>query len=230
MLFDFTTASRDELRRVWKAISDEMGDDQFFTTKELDHLPKMLDEYEQVLAFSSGLHKGNTWLIVLTGERILFLDKGMFFGIQTSSIELERVNNFDYKKGIMFGSISIGSNAETYEITNVWKKTVEPFTLKLREALKARKNGITLLSPGTAPAGNDIDSENSPRDDDYTDTVSGDYEVYTPPSASESGPLAMEALQPSATTETAPAQDDSGSAALTPIEASRQRLKQAGLL
>lgn len=146
--FDFTTASRSELSLVWKAIADEMGDDRFFTTKELDHLPRVLDSQEQVLAFSSGLHNGNTWLIVLTDQRILFIDKGMIFGVKTSSIELDRVNNFDYEKGIFFGSISIGSNAETYEITNVWKKTVEPFTKKLRQAVKARQEGIELHSPG----------------------------------------------------------------------------------
>jgi len=147
--FDFTTATRQELSVVWRAIAEEMGDDRFFTTKELDHLPRILDEQEQVLAFSSGLHKGNTWLIVLTDQRILFLDKGLIYGLKTSSIELERVNNFDYQKGIMFGNLSIGSNAEIYEITNVWKKTIEPFTKKLRQAMKSKLDGIELYAPGT---------------------------------------------------------------------------------
>lgn len=147
--FNFTTATRQELSVVWRAIAEEMGDDRFFTTKELDHLPRILDEQEQVLAFSSGLHKGNTWLIVLTDERILFLDKGLIYGLKTSSIELEKVNNFDYQKGIMFGNLSIGSNAEIYEITNVWKKTIEPFTKKLRQAIKAKMDGAELYAPGT---------------------------------------------------------------------------------
>lgn len=146
--FDFTTASRSELSLVWNAIAQEMGDDRFFTTKELDHLPKVLDVEEQVLAFSSGFHKGSTWLIVLTDQRILFIDKGMIFGVKTSSIELERINNFDYKKGVFFGSISIGSNAEVYEISNVWKKTIEPFIRKLRQAIKAKQDGVEMFAPG----------------------------------------------------------------------------------
>lgn len=162
--FDFTTASRSELSLIWKAIAQEMGDDRFFTTKELDHLPRVLDAGEQVLAFSSGLHKGNTWLIVLTDERILFLDKGLIYGLKTSSIELERVNNFDYEKGILFGNISIGSNAEIYEITNVWKKTIEPFTKKLRQAIKAKQEGIQLYSPGIPERKPDVRKDESQQD------------------------------------------------------------------
>lgn len=214
--FDFTTATRQELSQVWKAIAAEMGDDRFFTTKELDHLPKVLDPEEQVLAFSSGLHKGNTWLIVLTGERILFLDKGMIYGLRTSSIELERVNNFDYEKGLLFGSISIGSNAEIYEITNVWKKTVEPFTRKLREAIKAKQQGLRLLSPGTAETAQD---EPAQEVDPLADYQSHDYEVYTPP-ADVSGPLALGSQS----------EAPDASPTKTSDEASAERLRRAGLL
>lgn len=219
--FDFTTATRSELSTVWKAIAQEMGDDRFFTTKELDHLPKVLDSEEQVLAFSSGLHKGNTWLIVLTGERILFLDKGMIYGLRTSSIELERVNNFDYEKGLLFGSISIGSNAEIYEITNVWKKTVEPFTRKLREAIKAKQQGVALLSPGTQETQDEEAS--APQEDPLADYQTHDYEVYTPP-VDESGPLALGSG--------ASSNPDQGTASGRPSvrDASLERMRRAGIL
>lgn len=147
MKFDFTTANRDELSAAWKAIADEIGDDRFFTTKELDYLPEVLAPYEQVMAFSSGLHEGNTWLICLTDQRIILLDKGLIFGLEQSSIELDRINSVESKVGFLFGEISIGSNAKTYKITNVWKKTVNPFTMKIREAMKAMENRIELYTP-----------------------------------------------------------------------------------
>jgi len=219
--FDFTTATRSELSTIWKAIAQEMGDDRFFTTKELDHLPKVLDSEEQVLAFSSGLHKGNTWLIVLTGERILFLDKGMIYGLRTSSIELERVNNFDYEKGLMFGKISIGSNAEIYEITNVWKKTVEPFTRKLREAIKAKQQGVLLLAPGTEET---KDEEVAPpQADPLADYQTHDYEIYTPPS-DESGPLALGGAS------SHEAEPSTASGRPSVREASLERMRRAGIL
>lgn len=148
-LFDFTQASRDDLAPIWTAIADEIGDDRFFTSRELDSLPAVLAPREQVLAFSSGLHEGNTWLIVLTDQRVLLLDKGMFFGLKQASIELDRVNSIESSTGIMFGKIMIGSNARGYEITNVWKKTVTPFTNRLREAIQAKRDRRQLRSPGT---------------------------------------------------------------------------------
>ena len=221
-LLDFTTADRRQLERVWRAIADEMGDDRFFTTKELDYLPRILDTKEQVLAFSSGLHKGNTWLIVLTNERVIFLDKGMIYGLRQSSIELERVNNFDSEKGLMFGKISIGSNAEVYEITNVWKKTVDPFTKKLREAVKAKQNREILRAPGTG-GGEETPSPGRWEEiEEDHDLVSGDYDVYTPPE--ESGPLALHALS-SEPASSPPAQE--------PVRQSspaRERLSRAGLI
>ena len=149
---DFRTATRSQLECVWKAIARETGDDRFFTTKELDILPQLMAEKEQVLSFSSGLVDSNTWLIVLTDQRIMLLDKGMFFGLKQISIELSKINSFESKTGLLFGSIDIGSNARNFSITNVWKKTVNPFTMKLREAQKAREERRRLNAPGSDEA------------------------------------------------------------------------------
>lgn len=148
-LFDFTSATREQLAPIWRAIAEEIGDDRFFTTRELDCLPGVLAPREQVLAFSSGLHEGNTWLIVLTDQRILLLDKGMLFGLKQASIELDRINAIESSTGIMFGKIRIGSNAKAYEISNVWKRTVTPFTNKVREAMAAKRDRRTMRAPGT---------------------------------------------------------------------------------
>lgn len=223
-LLDFTTADRTQLDRVWRAIAEEMGDDRFFTTKELDYLPRILSSEEQVLAFSSGLHKGNTWLIVLTNERVIFLDKGMIYGLRQSSIEIERINNFESKKGLMFGTISIGSNAEIYEISNVWKKTVDPFTKKLREAMKAKQNREMMRSPGTDNIEPRDDEEVDTHVDEDHDLVVGDYDVYTPPE--ESGPLALHALN--ASPPHAPDERDTG--AVRHSNPALERLARAGLI
>lgn len=182
MPFDFTTASRADLDIVWRSIGQAIGDDRFFTTKELDYLPQMLDPYEQVLAFSSGFHRGNTWLIALTNERIILLDKGMIYGVKTSIIELDRINNVEYQKGIIFGRIIIGSNAGVYEIDQVWKKTIEPFVRSLRDAIKARRRGILLLSPGTE------ETPSIDEDDDVGMMIDGPAGSNAPIAGAQSAP------------------------------------------
>lgn len=151
-MIDFTTASRSEIKIVYDAIATELGDDRFFTTKELDVLPKILSPFEQVLSFSSGLMDGATWLIVLTDQRVLFVDKGMIFGLKQTSIDLENIVSIDGETGLMFGVIRISSAAGPREIRNVWKRTVNPFVNRVRLASTARRRGEKLVSPGTPDA------------------------------------------------------------------------------
>jgi len=140
MTFDFKNASPADLRREYNRIAVEIGDDQFFTKKELNHLPEILSIGEQVLAFTSGLMDGNTWLITLTDKRIIFLDKGMIFGLKQTTVDLDKVNSVSGQTGIFFGKIIIEDGASSREIGNVWKKTVVSFTNKVRDAIDARKS------------------------------------------------------------------------------------------
>jgi hypothetical protein len=92
MAVNLKTASASERTAGYTRIVKVTGDDQFFTRKELEHLPEILSDGERVLAFASGLMDGNTWLIALTDRRIVFLDKGIFYGLKQATIDLDKVN------------------------------------------------------------------------------------------------------------------------------------------
>lgn len=154
MAFDYRNASADELKREYDRIAAEIGDDQFFTKKELKHLPEVLADGEQVLAFTSGFMDGNTWLITLTDRRVIFLDKGMIYGLKQASIELDKINAVSGKTGLMFGDILIQDGGNERKISNVWKKTVAAFTNKVRDAMHARKQPAA--TSVQAPAGDDM--------------------------------------------------------------------------
>lgn len=136
MSFDFKNATKQELQIKYKEIASKIGDDQFFTKKELNYLPEILREDEDVLAFSSGLMDGNTWLITLTNKRIIFLDKGMIWGLKQTAIDLEKINSISGKTGLIFGDIFIEDGAKERKITNVWKKTVKIFTNMVQDAIE----------------------------------------------------------------------------------------------
>ncbi|MWL87139.1 PH domain-containing protein [Cupriavidus sp. SW-Y-13] len=151
-MFDFKNSSKEQLKVEYNRIAREIGDDQFFTKKELNHLPEILMDREQVLAFTSGLMDGNTWLIVLTDHRVLFLDKGMIYGLKQVSINLDKINSVSGKTGLMLGEIRIQDGASERIIKNVWKKTVVPFTNKVRDALHAHRQpkGVPAAPPQQA--------------------------------------------------------------------------------
>lgn len=140
MSFDFKNATKADLKAEYKRIADEMGDAQFFTKKELNHLPAILAPGEQVLAFTSGIMEANTWLISLTDRRIIFLDKGFFYGLKQTTIDLDKINSITGETGLIFGEIKIEDGAKEREIRNVWKKTVVAFTNKTRDAIEQRRH------------------------------------------------------------------------------------------
>ena len=134
-MFDFKNASEADLKKEYARIARESGDDQFFTKKELQYLPSTLMPTEQVLAFSSGLMNGNTWLIALTNKRVLFLDKGFFYGLKQTAIPIKKIQGVSVETGIMFGKIAINDGFAQREISSVPKTTIEPFTRKLTELM-----------------------------------------------------------------------------------------------
>ena len=140
-MFDFKNASKKELREEYKRIAQATGDDQFFTKKELYHLPEILMDEEQVLAFSSGMMDGKTWLIALTDRRVVFLDKGLLYGMRQTTIPIDKISAISGETGMIFGKITIGVGHSERKITNVLKHTVLPFTNKLQEVIGAGEPG-----------------------------------------------------------------------------------------
>jgi hypothetical protein len=133
--------------------------DTFGTKKEIGYLPEILSDDESVLALTSGLMDGNTWLIVCTEKRVIFLDKGMIYGLKQRETPLEKIHSIEQKTGLIFGSIGIWDGAARMDIKNVMKQTVQPFVEALnraREALK-RSEGSRQRSP--ADSGTDVVSQ-----------------------------------------------------------------------
>ena len=145
MSFNYKNASKQKLAIQYKKIADKIGDDQFFTKKELNYLPEILSNGEEIIAFTSGLMDGNTWLITLTDKRIIFLDKGMLYGLKQIIINLDKINSVSGKTGILFGEIFIEDSAKERHIDNVLKRTVKPFTNLVMEAIENHR--IKLHSP-----------------------------------------------------------------------------------
>lgn len=138
-MFDYKNASEEELKTQFVFLAKESGSDTFGTRKEFFCLPEILMDNEDVLAISSGFMDGNTWLIVLTTQRVLLLDKGMFFGLKQISIDLDQINAVSGSTGIMFGKIIIQDGAKSHIIEQVLKSSVAKFTSKVQDAISKRK-------------------------------------------------------------------------------------------
>ncbi|MCP9267815.1 PH domain-containing protein [Xenorhabdus sp. XENO-1] len=142
-MINYQTASKEELQNEFKRLAKEVSDTPFGVKKEFFHLPKILGANETPLAIASGFMDGNTWLITLTNKRVIFLDKGMLFGVTQVDINLDDVASVAGKTGLIFGEITISTTAQNFTISNVLKATVIPFTNLVNKAKDDKKNSTT---------------------------------------------------------------------------------------
>ncbi len=115
----------------------ELGSfDSWFTKKEIRYLPDVIDEEEEIKAITSGLHEGNTWLIVITTRRILFLDKGMIYGLKQMEMPLTQITSVSHKTGLMFGDIEIYTAGGKKKIETISKRDVPKVAAILSDLIK----------------------------------------------------------------------------------------------
>jgi len=120
----------------------EAMDEQSITMKELDCLPKHLDGGENVLALTSGVIHQKNWLTVLTDKRLLILNRSKIIGKLTVCIlELDKhIRSVSCTDGVILVKEDVDGKVTDVQIENVAKETVNRFTNRIQDAIKARKS------------------------------------------------------------------------------------------
>jgi len=122
----------------WEAVCtlNNVKIDSFGTKKELKVLPNFLEPDEVVFALTSGIMEQsetsnsfdfgtNTWLVVLTSDRFLFLDSAMLSSsVDSQSIRHDRVQAVSASQGFILGKIMVDLGSRILVIDNCQKATV----------------------------------------------------------------------------------------------------------
>ncbi len=128
-----------QVSEVKKQIAELGQIDDFGTKKEIRYLPEILFPDEKIKALTSGLMNGNTWLITCTDRRIIFLDKGMVYGLEQVETPLDKINSITQKTGLLYGEIAIWDGASQMKIENAQKGSVKPFVEAVNKAIHEQK-------------------------------------------------------------------------------------------
>ncbi|MDE3016917.1 MAG: PH domain-containing protein [Pseudomonadota bacterium] len=119
----------------------------FWTQKEIRSLPEVLDHGEPIKALTSGYVNGCTWLAVCTDRRLIFINRGMFYGIEQVQMPLDRIQSIDHQFTLFFGSISVFDGVNVFTLGMVRKSSILPFVRMTEEAMYAQRHPA-----GNAPA------------------------------------------------------------------------------
>lgn len=139
-----------DLQTVKQQFKDANVSDTFGTKKEIKYLPEIMAEDEVIQYATSGIVEENTVLVVCTNERVLFIDKGMIYGVKSNEIPLDMVNSVSYSKGMMFGEISVVNGAITTKIEQVNKDTAPIMTEAIKKAAKKYKESLRSTPTGSS--------------------------------------------------------------------------------
>ncbi len=127
----------------------------FGTKKELKVLANYLEEEEVVFALASGMMKQtetsnitdlgpNTWIVVLTNERFLFLDHAMLtISVDTQSVRHNHVQAVSASQGFGLGKIQIDLGARVITIDNCTKESVSVMANLANKWLRILENKIS---------------------------------------------------------------------------------------
>lgn len=126
--------------QVFKELQQLSTFKMFGTKKEVSYLPEILHPNEHVLGLISGFLDGNTWIIALTQKRLIFLDKGMFYGLKQREILLDKINSIFQKQGLVLGSITIQDGASAIKIDNIDKSCIPSFVDSINSAIDRLKS------------------------------------------------------------------------------------------
>lgn len=122
--------------------------DFWFNNKELKALPEILDykNGEIIKYTASGLKeesgKTRTVLIICTNKRVIFLNKNMFFGGDSTDIPLNMINSVQLSTHLILADIAITNGANTVilnqldkEAARILAKTIKQESLKFQQKL-----------------------------------------------------------------------------------------------
>lgn len=147
--YDFEKAKNDRLKYLRDDVSDEPSrmdeieeqfeaagiTDLFGTKKEVRHLPEILRDDETVLYATSGFESGKTVLVVLTDQRLVFVNNNWTWGSDFKEFPFYHINAVSYSKKMMLANVAITNGANTTIIENVNKDTAPILVDRLRKAM-----------------------------------------------------------------------------------------------
>lgn len=120
------------LEQVKTQISSINGVEKFLAGKEVKQLPNILWEDELIEKFTSGTYNNGHGILVATNKRLIFVDKGMIFGLRVEDFPYDKITSIQYKTGLLFGEITIYASGNNAVINNMNKQQTKDFATYVR--------------------------------------------------------------------------------------------------
>jgi hypothetical protein len=131
---------------------------QILGRKEIRELPQILWDDEEALDVIQGTYNNGNGILVATQKRLVFVDKGIFYGLKVEDFPLDKISSIQYETGMLLGSITIFTSGNKAIIKNVDKTRARTFAEGVR-ARTATKPPAPQVAPPAPRATHDLTGE-----------------------------------------------------------------------
>ncbi|MGH2437713.1 MAG: PH domain-containing protein [bacterium] len=92
-------------------------------------------------------------MLVATQKRLLFVHKGILFGLKVEDFPLDKISSIQYQTGLLVDSITVFSSGNKAVIRNIEKDRTRTFTEGVRARIELKRSGPppSLPTPVSTP-------------------------------------------------------------------------------
>jgi len=135
------------LTEIESQIRNLDGFETFLGRREIKELPNILWTDETVENVIQGTYNNGNGILVATNRRLVFVDKGILFGLKVEDFSYDKISSIQYETGIFFGKLTIFTSGNKAVVDNVIKAKVRVFGDWVRARISAPKEKAVQESP-----------------------------------------------------------------------------------
>ena len=129
---------------------------RLFGRREIKELPNILWDSEQIHAVVQGVYDSGQGILVSTDRRLIFVNKGMIYGLKVEDFPNEKITSIQYETKLLMGSITIFASGNKAVVSAVVPKDqVRAFAEGVRARLAA--GSASAATPPSASGGSTVD-------------------------------------------------------------------------
>lgn len=114
----------------------------FFGRKEINELPQILAQNEKIDHIIQGTYNKGNGILVSTNRRLVFIDKGLLYGLKVEDFPLDKISSIQYETGLLLGKVKIHTSGNIADIENVEKASARTFAEFVRDKLSQPKEVV----------------------------------------------------------------------------------------
>lgn len=143
-----------------KKTTDKLdGITKFYGFKEFKALPDILWEDEALERVVQGQYNGGMGILCATNKRLVFIDKGLIYGLKVEDFPYDTITSIQYETGLVFGSIKIFASGNKSQIKNIDKKQAKDFGDYIRARTTEKTNHVAASNPSKEDAATSMEQK-----------------------------------------------------------------------